>query len=142
MTRFVCRDLQRCVPPLPGHQLLQRRLCLEVLGRIPPHELQRLVHLVIGRGDTHQGTPAVDDLGIRLGFVRRDPERDQRGRLAQLAGPTSMFTPHAAATSISLTEVSSRFAMIVMSYWMPCATNVLVRWPRKTRQTDQLRSLS
>jgi hypothetical protein len=46
-----------------------------------PHELQDLVHLVLGCGDAHEGTPAGHDFGIRLGFVRRDPKRDQRGRL-------------------------------------------------------------
>lgn len=65
-----------CASPLLGRRLPRHRLRLEILGRIPPHKLQRLVHLVISRHDAHEGAPAVDDHGILLSLVRRDPERD------------------------------------------------------------------
>jgi hypothetical protein len=35
--------------PLLSQRLRRHHLCLEILGRIPPHKLQGLVHLVIGR---------------------------------------------------------------------------------------------
>src|SRR6266850_4857763 len=68
--------------PRQGRSALRPRRGCEILGRIPLHELHSLLHLVLGRGNAHQSTPAIDDHGIRLGLVRRDPERDQRGRLA------------------------------------------------------------